>query len=167
MAYSTEDKTLAIATLAANDNRVAETAEMTGVSRRILQHWRDGNFIDGNDVRNAQLKKLDLAQRFESIALRILNSISEEDILSAPLLPRMTTAGIAIDKMRLLREESTSINEHTSRNILSVEEKRARIIEILTGGGDTGDVQLPVSAGDGTPALPSLSQDGDAAELDA
>jgi hypothetical protein len=166
MAYTAEEQALGLAVLVAEEGNPYEAEKAIGIPARTLKRWNNGEYVRLDGI-SAEVKKRELAEKFESIALRILNSISEEDILSAPLLPRMTTAGIAIDKMRLLREESTSINEHTSRNVLSVEEKRARILEILTGGRDTGDVQLPVSAGDSEVAIPGVSANGDAAGMDA
>ena len=51
--------------------------------------------------------KADLADQFEDLAHRLLESITQTDIEKLNAYQRTIGAGIAVDKMRLLREEST------------------------------------------------------------
>jgi hypothetical protein len=51
--------------------------------------------------------KQEMADMFEDLARRMLDSITYEDILKLNAYQRMIAAGIATDKMRLLRNEST------------------------------------------------------------
>ena len=52
--------------------------------------------------------KEELADMFESIARRMIESITDEEIEKLNPYQRCISAGIATDKMRLLRNESTS-----------------------------------------------------------
>ncbi len=58
-------------------------------------------------------KKAELSDMFERLAIRTIEAVSADDIKDASLLQKATTAGIAVDKMRLLRGESTSISTFT------------------------------------------------------
>ena len=51
--------------------------------------------------------KQEMADMFEDLARRMLDSITYEDILKLNAYQRMIAVGIATDKMRLLRNEST------------------------------------------------------------
>lgn len=51
--------------------------------------------------------KADLADMFEGLAHRLLNSITQADIEKLNAYQRTVGSGIAVDKMRLLREQST------------------------------------------------------------
>jgi hypothetical protein len=61
-----------------------------------------------------QEKERDLAARCEEIAWKIAESLPEK-IGSAPLAAAATTFGIVIDKMRLLRDESTVITDNRTQ----------------------------------------------------
>jgi len=53
-------------------------------------------------------KKAELADAYEQLAQRFLSSITDEDITRINAYQRMVSSGIATDKMRLLRDQSTS-----------------------------------------------------------
>jgi IS30 family transposase len=53
-------------------------------------------------------KKAELADAYEQLARRFLSSITDEDVTKINAYQRMVAAGIATDKMRLLRDQSTS-----------------------------------------------------------
>jgi len=62
------------------------------------------------DPRNAEeIKEIqrELAGYFEDLGVRLITSISDEDILKLNCYQRVIAAGIAVDKFRLLRNEST------------------------------------------------------------
>ena len=62
------------------------------------------------DPRNAdEIKDIqrELASYFEDLSMRLITSISDEDILGLSAYQRVIAAGISVDKLRLLRNEST------------------------------------------------------------
>ncbi|MBW2543948.1 MAG: hypothetical protein JRD43_00470 [Deltaproteobacteria bacterium] len=73
--------------------------------------------------------KKQLADQFKELAERLLDSISDEDIQKINAYQRTVAAGIATDKMRLLREQSTeNIDVHVQVQKL---EQELREIERL------------------------------------
>ncbi len=70
--------------------------------------------------------------------MRLLTSISDEDILKLNCYQRVIAAGITVDKLRLLRDQSTeniSINE-IKRSLEETREERMRLeIEISEKDG--------------------------------
>jgi hypothetical protein len=54
------------------------------------------------------VQKRELIELYEELNRKVLESVTEKDIQSASLLQKATTSGIFTDKMRLLRDESTS-----------------------------------------------------------
>ncbi len=62
------------------------------------------------DPRNAEEIKViqrELASYFEDLSMRLITSISDEDIEKLNCYQRVIAAGISVDKLRLLRNEST------------------------------------------------------------
>lgn len=55
--------------------------------------------------------KLELADVFEDLARRMVDSITDDDILELSAYQRTISSGIAVDKMRLLRDQSTEIHD--------------------------------------------------------
>ena len=73
--------------------------------------------------------KKELAEQFEELANRMLSSISDQDIHDINAYKRTVAAGIATDKMRLLRDQSTgNIDVHVQVQKL---EQELREIEQL------------------------------------
>lgn len=107
MAYSEAKISDTLALLAANEGNVAKTARQAGVSRYTVDKWRSMD-VPGGDVESVQTKtaqkKEGLADKFESIAHKVLDSVMKQDFLElGSFKDRITGAGIAVDKMRLLR----------------------------------------------------------------
>ncbi len=107
MAYSEAKISETLALLAANEGNVAKTARQTGVTRKTIKKWQSENVPGGDaeSVRNkVAQKKEGLADKFESIAHKVLDSVMKEDFFElGSFKDRITGAGIAVDKMRLLR----------------------------------------------------------------
>ncbi len=62
------------------------------------------------DPRNAEEIKAiqrELASYFEDLSMRLITSISDEDIERLNCYQRVIAAGVSVDKLRLLRNEST------------------------------------------------------------
>ena len=71
----------------------------------------------------------ELADAYEGLARRMLDSITDQDVQKINAYQRTIASGICTDKMRLLRNEST---ENFSRDALnlSIEARQERIIEL-------------------------------------
>lgn len=127
--YSDKEKAEA---LAAFDSckRVTQVAAETGIPRKTLTEWIHGRHSD--DVAELRPEKREnLADMLETYIRKAL-PVAIEKVDDANPAHLMTSVGIAIDKMRLLREESTTIAEsrHESR-----EEKLKRAAELVEKHG--------------------------------
>jgi hypothetical protein len=83
-----------------------------------------------SDIKDIQEE---LADSYEGVARRMIDSISDEDILKINAYQRMVSSGIATDKMRLLRNESTenlSIREMYA-DMENLDERRIEIEQRL------------------------------------
>ncbi len=70
-----------------------------------------------------------LAGYFEDLAMRLITSITDEGIDKLNTLQRVTSAAISVDKLRLLRENSTE-NIAIAASRASVSEMDQQIIEL-------------------------------------
>ena len=118
--YSDEYKAEAIAALTAENypedeyalQRVVQSLpayESNTPSRKTVKRWFDGQ--QGTPPRkNVQQKKGDMADKMEELAWKFMNRASDWKAI-AEMDPKsaMTAAGIAIDKMRLLKGLPTQI----------------------------------------------------------
>ena len=123
--YSDEERANALAALDANDGDVSRTARQLGVPRKTLEDWAKGHVHPAvAEVR--QEKKGTLADAIEGVAWKLLDALPGK-VPDADLRQTATALGIAIDKMRLLREQPTSITSDG----LSDDERAARVAELL------------------------------------
>ena len=104
--YSDEDKAAALAALRANAGNVARTARQVGVPEPTLRQWAKG-LRAAPPAQLSERKKADLADRMEEIARALLDRVTPERMDDATVQQLLTSAGIAIDKMRLLRNQPT------------------------------------------------------------
>jgi transposase-like protein len=119
--YSDEQKGEALAALAANDGNVSKTRRQlswdTVPSHKTIRRWEEQasdpeTSADEGVRKSADRKKEGLADRLEEIAWNISERIDSEQKLADATISQLTTAfGTVVDKMRLLREEATEINE--------------------------------------------------------
>lgn len=72
---------------------------------RVLARFLGNHSED--ELREFQENK---ANVFDSLQLRTLMSITDDDIAKAPLLPRITGAAILEDKARVIRGQATQVN---------------------------------------------------------
>lgn len=107
--YSDEEKAEALAALAANGGDVSETARSLQIPRLTLQHWAQGRGVQPRVFQKEQEKREGLAERLEALAHRLVDVIDKKAD-TATARDAATAMGIAVDKMRLLREQPTSIN---------------------------------------------------------
>ena len=99
---------------------VAEISKVKTLAAMGLSYRAFGRELDRSDhtvkklltqagvAEQVDAKKAELSDMFERIAVRTIEAISEKDIKNASLLQKMTSAAISIDKMRLLRDQSTA-----------------------------------------------------------
>jgi transposase-like protein len=153
--YCDTEKAAALELLATYDGNVARTADELGIARVSLLSWQQeaeaGRLLDVERLRPLIRKVLD--EECEAAAREFIAAARlPEKVEKAGTLQLMTSAGIAIDKMRLLREQATSI--HTQQ--LSDEERIARLNELLATA-----LTLPAAAAEEQseeqPALPAAA----------
>ena len=133
--YSDESKAEALAVLEANGGNSKRTARDTGIPQTTLRNWREGRGTSAVSSSTRTQKKTELSEKLEEVAWRLTNAITPEMIGKASLVQIMTGLGIVIDKMRLLRGESTSISE--SRRIDEVRSRlEAKLVGAENGLGD-------------------------------
>lgn len=119
--YGEREKAAALAYLDACGGNQNKTARDFGVPRATLQRWIAGQGIAGDVPQLRQVEKGNLADRLESLAHQLIDAAPGK-IPDAALSQVSMSLGIAVDKMRLLREQPTSITA-----ALSDEERAARI----------------------------------------
>lgn len=77
--------------------------------------------------------RADLAERYQAEALRVLNSISDQDIEKASLQNKAVSSGIFLDKSLLLRGQVTQVDVHVLLDAVSAvretRDQRARGVE--------------------------------------
>lgn len=107
MAYSEAQISDVLAILAANGGNIAKTARDTGHSWETVKKWSQLR-VPGGDIESVSTKtrqkKESLADKFEEIAHKVLDSVLGDELKDlGSFQSRMTGAGVAVDKMRLLR----------------------------------------------------------------
>lgn len=125
--YTEDDKAAALAMLAAHDGNYTSTALALGIPVSTLHQWAAYG-IGINEAVSAKTdgKKLELADAFERIAERAIAAMTDTKMADAPLNQLGTVAGIAVDKMRLLREQASP----DARELGRLDEIRANIAKL-------------------------------------
>jgi hypothetical protein len=140
--YSDHQRAEALAVLDANGGALRQTSRDTGIPTSTLKLWRD----EGVHPDCAELcteKKQSLADRLEALAHTLIDALPGK-VTDASLQQAATSLGIAVDKMRLLRGEPTSIQE--SRQELT-EDDASDLAAILQQAGDTRTVAVHTGGG--------------------
>lgn len=105
--YSDEDKAIALAALDANAGDFIKTSKMLHIPRTTLIEWHKGR-IHPVVTELRQEKKADLAERLEHLAGLLIDDLTSVEIRREASFGQLATGlGITIDKMRLLRGETT------------------------------------------------------------
>lgn len=124
--YSESEKSTALAALEANGGNVSQTARDLNIPRKTLEHWSNGHGVNDDVAKDCQIKKRDLADELEKLAMTLVDAIPEK-IDDATLQHTAVTLGITLDKMQLLRGKPTAINQ----DMTDPEKRRARIDELI------------------------------------
>src|SRR4029453_14823292 len=95
-----------LAAVAANGGNVRRTAAQLGVPKATLQGWASGDRHPEASA-HAAGKKPDMADALEAVAWKLIEALPGK-VARASLSQTAVAAGIAIEKMRLLREPPTS-----------------------------------------------------------
>ena len=106
--YTEEDRAVALAAYAANENNLERTAKFCGIARNTLRRWVNGEVVNAPTVALATVKKDQIADECERLAWKLLAGIDDEEKIAGTPVNLLSVAfGTMIDKMRLLRGEST------------------------------------------------------------
>lgn len=115
MAFSPEQKEEILVAYALCGKSARSTAKHCkdklniNVSEDQIARWAKGLYINAESAKNADTLKQSLSDRAEALAGKLLGRV-EELHSTATIMQAATTFAIMVDKMRLLREEPTSIN---------------------------------------------------------
>jgi transposase-like protein len=105
--YSDSQRAKALATLDLNEGNLAKTSRDMDIPYTTLLDWRDGKHNEEvTELRDRE--KQDLASRFEQLA-HLYISRATDTVEHAKGTQAIVGAATATDKMRLLREQPTSI----------------------------------------------------------
>jgi hypothetical protein len=138
--YSDLERAGALAALAANAGDVSKTARALGMPRKTLAHWAKEQVKGEALAKDCQEKKRDLADLFEDLARAILGvSLRQVDLL--PIDKALVAAGIAVDKMLLLRGEPTAIYEQRNDERLRAFRDRYGVAHAAGPAGANGPAQ--------------------------
>lgn len=139
--YSDEEKAAALLALDANGGNVAKTAREARVPRKTLEEWEKGR-IHPAVANIRQHEREPLADRLEAMAHDLVD-VMPDKLAEASLQQIALTLGIAVDKMRLLREQATAIQKNER---LTDEERADRVAELLDRARARRTGQPPSSA---------------------
>src|ERR1700722_18966627 len=116
--YSDAQRAEAMAALAANggpdrNGAIARTAKELGIPRATLRNWARSK-RHPEALPSAATILLPLADRLESLAHKIVGFLEDETKLkAAPYSALVSGLSATVDKMRLLREQATSLSAQT------------------------------------------------------
>lgn len=108
--YSDDEKSVAIAILRANRGNLNETRRIVDIPVGTLRRWNLGDGYNPVVEMSQEERQRVIADRLETIIHRLLDIVPNKEN-EATLQQTMTSVAIAIDKMRLLREQPTSITQ--------------------------------------------------------
>lgn len=110
--YSEDDKAAALAFLEAHDGNTFKAANELDIPETTLRAWKNGMGVHPNIALKCEVKKSELSDLFEAAArLYLGRAVEENAIQESTGKEAMTAAAIATDKMRLLRDQATSIQQ--------------------------------------------------------
>lgn len=125
--YSDEYKANALTLLSAYEGNVYRTAKELEIPYYTLYFWSKGSNINEAALQMYEVRKSELADKLEAWASQLID-IMPERLQTANLVAMSTSLGIAIDKMRLLRNESTS---NTSTTTTSLDPANKELIDAM------------------------------------
>src|SRR5262245_61260475 len=119
--YSDDDRSSALAALAALKGNVRAAARRPGVPQTTPRQWARGTrHPEARDM--AARKRQGMAEALDAVAWKLIEA-AEGKVQKANLQQVMTALGIAIDKARLLRDRPTSISAADARPLALFRER--------------------------------------------
>ena len=120
--YTEEQKAVALAYYAATGNNLTRTAKDCKLPKQTLHNWVNGGAVNATISRKSDIKKGVMADECERLAWKLLGGMDNELKVEEAALNTLSVAfGTLVDKMRLLRGESTQT--------LDVNDNRAALLE--------------------------------------
>jgi len=107
--YSERERAEALAALDAFGGNVLATARALDMPARTLEEWSKGRGVHADVAELRVQKRVGLAAQLETLAYRIVEAVTPEDIQKASLRDKMVACGIIIEKVQLLRGQPTQI----------------------------------------------------------
>lgn len=104
------DVARALVLLEANNGNIRQTAAKIGISPSTLRGWRDKTYRQDADAKVAEVRE-DMAGALEILACKFILGITPEKIADTKARDSLVCAAVAIDKMRLLREQPPPATE--------------------------------------------------------
>lgn len=140
--YTDEQRANGLAVLASTGGNMLKAARLLGVSRSTLRGWagKSGSttgFPREPQVVEVRAKTIQLADRLEQVAHLAVGLSIGEKIEDASAKDRLVVAGIAIEKMQLLRGGPTQRQESVSVTLVaggSLRELAASVLGELASG---------------------------------
>lgn len=127
--YSDDEKAVTIAYFDACQN-YKMTGRECGIPEATVRLWvQNRDMPSAPSAESVTKKRGCLADKLEQLAHSIVD-VAPDKIGEAPLAASMTALGIAVDKMRLLREQPTTI----AAQVKTVEERDKKVQEIFERG---------------------------------
>jgi transposase-like protein len=127
--YSDEERAAALAALKANGGNLELTSKQAGVPRNTLKRWvKHPDHAAPAHLR--QKKSRDLGAKLTDLAHQIVDSMPGK-IRRASLRDAAVSAGVAIDKARLVQGQPTSINENRRIDASKLTEDEAITLDRL------------------------------------
>lgn len=134
--YSDEDRANALAALEANGGNITKTARELSIPIPTLRRWATGTAHPEASA-NATAKKGPLADKLEEVAWALAGGMLKK-ISKAKLSETAIALGITVEKMRLLRDQSTS----NDGDGLTDDERATRLMAILDLARARRDTQV-------------------------
>jgi hypothetical protein len=139
--YTDADKAAALAHLQSKGCGITEAARDLGLPVATLKDWVSGKYLPSTTREKYGAIKEGMSARLEEIVYQVIDAIPER-IPTASLRDLGAILAVAIDKMRLLRNEPTEITESMDRRAMlerlierTMEEfpgiTRERVIEVI------------------------------------
>lgn len=161
--YSDEAKAQALSLLRANSGAefpLKITADQLQIPEATLCEWSKGRNLSEKAIAMVKAERASLADLYEQVAtlaaIRLRERLADDEAIEkAPLGSIATVGGIAVDKFRLLRGESTAITEQiSSSDRVRAEELFRQAVEYFNGDKQQALALLREKA----PTLASLIQ---------
>lgn len=127
--YTEDEKATALTFVTALNGNVNAAAKKLGIPWTTLKKWVVGEGVNSAVTEKCEDKKEALADLWEA---EVRAALAEAKLAreAARYGELILGAATATDKMRLLQEKATAINENRD---LSLEEKRKQLIDLLAG----------------------------------